>query len=172
MLPSGYAGGSYAANYQVFGVPVLGGSCTYSCWSTTDTYASSNQGGVPKVPDSFADGASQTILLAEKYSQCNLTISIYAGDAWSYPYVYEEPYPLAPAFAARAAGVGPTVTFQVQPSWTTSACDPKLPNTGHPSGMNVAMADASVRILDKGISAPTYWAACTPNNSDRLGPDW
>jgi prepilin-type N-terminal cleavage/methylation domain-containing protein len=165
--PSTYGSGSYAANYQVFGICASNGS-----WSSNDTYANSNQAGTPKVPDSMADGASQTILFAEKYAQCNTAASVNNGNGWDYPYLHEAAQ-LAPAFAGRLAAIGPTVGFQVQPSpWTGASCNPILANTGHPSGMNVVMADASVRILDKGISTVTYWAACTPNGNDRLGPDW
>ena len=34
------------------------------------------------------------------------------------------------------------------------------------------LADASVKVLNKNISSPTWWAACTPNGKDLPGPEW
>jgi hypothetical protein len=38
--------------------------------------------------------------------------------------------------------------------------------------MNVALADGSVRHLTQGISATTWWAACTPAGGEPLASDW
>ena len=81
-------------------------------------------------------------------------------------------YPLHPAFAVSwfAYSVGPSSIFQVQPP--VSDCDPVLASTPHRSGMQVALADGSVRTLSPSISPATWWAACTPRSLDLLGADW
>jgi hypothetical protein len=56
------------------------------------------------------------------------------------------------------------------------AFDPDQPLPGLPSlfkgGFRAAMADGSVRWVQKGTSAATLRAAITRNGGDRLGPDW
>jgi prepilin-type processing-associated H-X9-DG protein len=42
----------------------------------------------------------------------------------------------------------------------------------HQNVINVALADGSVRTLSSGVSGITFYAACTPNGGDQLGPDW
>jgi prepilin-type processing-associated H-X9-DG protein len=59
--------------------------------------------------------------------------------------------------------------FQVQPLPYLSSCDPARRSTGHTGGRNVALADGS---LAAGMSATTWWAACTPNGGEVLGSDW
>jgi hypothetical protein len=59
----------------------------------------------------------------------------------------------------------PASGFQVRPP----ACDPKLPQTPHRQGMQVSMADASVRLVRPGVSPATWYAAQTPAGGERLG---
>jgi prepilin-type processing-associated H-X9-DG protein len=68
---------------------------------------------------------------------------------------------------------GPTFTppFQVQPVFS-GGCSYKFPSTPHPGGMQVGMADGSVRNVAPSITPATWWAACTPAAGDLLGPDW
>jgi prepilin-type processing-associated H-X9-DG protein len=62
------------------------------------------------------------------------------------------------------------VPFQVAPR--SADCDPSIPQTGHRGGMQVALADGSVRNVAQGMSQLTFWAACTPDGGDMLGSDW
>ena len=41
-------------------------------------------------------------------------------------------------------------------------CDPRLAGTPHRSGMQVAMADGSVRVFAQGTSPWVFWRACVP----------
>jgi prepilin-type N-terminal cleavage/methylation domain-containing protein len=144
-LAPNWAPGSYAANYRVFGA---GGLQTWQ--------------GVARIPASFTDGTSATILFAEKYARCNLQ-----GTAWA----RIDTDPWQPTFAVFV--IGPASRFQVQPTpFSSSACDPRLASTPHPSGMQVCLADGSVRSLSRGISPQTWWAACTPADGEILGDDW
>jgi hypothetical protein len=38
--------------------------------------------------------------------------------------------------------------------------------------MLVALADGSVRTVAPTVSPYTFWAACTPDGNESLGPDW
>jgi prepilin-type N-terminal cleavage/methylation domain-containing protein len=144
-LDPSWAPGNYAANYRVFGT---GGPRTWQ--------------GQARIPASFADGTSGTILFAEKYARCNDQ-----GTAWA----RIDTDPWQPAFAVFV--FGPASRFQVQPTpFGSSACDPRLASTPHPGGMQACLGDSSVRSISPGISPQTWWAACTPAGGEILGDDW
>jgi prepilin-type N-terminal cleavage/methylation domain-containing protein len=150
-VPSGYVHGevgaasSYAGNYRVFGA---GGSRDWE--------------GQARIPATFVDGTSNTILFAEKYARCDT-----AGTAWS----RIDTDPWQPTFGVFI--VGDRSKFQHRPHpYQSSACDPRLASTAHPGGIEVALADGSVRTLSPGILPATWWAACTPGGGEPPGPDW
>jgi prepilin-type N-terminal cleavage/methylation domain-containing protein len=142
MLDTNWAAGNYAANYQVFG---LDGPFAWQ--------------GEARIPASFTDGTSNTILFAEKYGRCNAYGSRWDDtdtDLWQ------------PAFGVFV--VGPASKFQLRPGPT--ACDPGRASTGHAEGIQVGLADGSVRSLPSAISAGTWWEACTPSDGEPLADDW
>ena len=109
-----------------------------------------------RIPVSFPDGLSQTLVFVEKQSICNYGGSLWGAvdlDLWQ------------PHFAAWS--MDPP---QVQPR--REECDPVRPQTPFTSGITVALGDGSVRVVSRVISAATWWAACTPDGSDFLGNDW
>jgi hypothetical protein len=131
-----YKGGlatcNYAANWQVF-----------------------SRGGA-RMPATFQDGTSNTIVFAERYQVCNDKPC-----AWGYPGVYY----WAPLYAFYSHG-----KFQITPK--ESECNPALAQTPHPAGMVVGMGDGSSRILTEQISPQTWWYACTPAGGEVFGDDW
>jgi prepilin-type N-terminal cleavage/methylation domain-containing protein len=137
------------------------------------------------------DGASNTILHAEKYAQCSNTTMLPAfrdgGTAWAYCTSFAFPWlppPMKPPGKAFQPGfciaalvalgapdaIGERSRFQVQP--TPGNCDPTRAATAHGGGIQVGLADGSVRTLAPSISGATWWAAVTPSEGDALGPDW
>jgi prepilin-type N-terminal cleavage/methylation domain-containing protein len=144
MWGGGWAAGNYVANYQVFANP-----------STWDTSVQA------RIPATFQDGTSNTILFAEKYARCTGYGNLWGHGAWDYNWM--------PAFQTWIAQ-GPGNTFQVAP--TQAQCNHFLAVTGHTGGMVVCMGDASVRTVSPSISGNTFFAACTPAANDVLGPDW
>jgi prepilin-type N-terminal cleavage/methylation domain-containing protein len=140
---------------------------------------------------SITDGTSNTILYAEKYARCTNTTMAPpfqdGGAAWAYcangTFSWQpEPMTLplkmflaafcVPAVANLGApdALGPTSIFQVQPP--QGKCDPTRAATSHAGGIQVCLADGSVRALAPGLSGDTWWAAVTPRAGDVLGPDW
>jgi prepilin-type N-terminal cleavage/methylation domain-containing protein len=176
----GWAFNSYEANYQVFGN-----------WPAGDN--GSNKAGTAKIPATFTDGTSNTIMWAEKWSKCgNDTHGNGLGNLWAHGdwahswmsmFAYGSPQP-APTGTPYCFGtnlpwgtipcgtVGPASIFQVIPNPEFTACDPTRPSSGHTAGMNVGMGDGSVRFLAQGISPMTWWFACTPSGGEVLGQDW
>ncbi|MFM7149993.1 MAG: DUF1559 domain-containing protein [Gemmataceae bacterium] len=63
---------SYGANYQVFGAPELGNTSVNT----------NNMQGKATMPAGFPDGTSNTIVLAEKYSRCEGTGSLWGHGSW------------------------------------------------------------------------------------------
>ncbi len=168
---------TYAANYCILG-------------KVDNTYSSSRYQGVtysPTVPlyqgpgstlmASIPDGTSNTILIAEKYAQCETAqFGILRGCMWDWwetgGFVY---HPLFAWETWWGTGIGPQSKFQVRPypfKMPNGNCDPARAATSHTSGMQVGLADGSVRVVSADMSGATWWAACTPNNFDAMGTDW
>ena len=154
---------SYAANVQVFDAKLALGQ--------------------------IGDGASQTIWMTEHYGwNCN-------GTAFVYPVICDPRF-WSPEQSATFAQGGPLVsadgmdrgdyypitsgnppvsnaaggvTFQVRPK--VSECDPRLPNASSRAGLQVALADGSVRLLSPSTSAPVFWSMTTPNGGEAVSPD-
>jgi prepilin-type N-terminal cleavage/methylation domain-containing protein len=127
--------------------------------------------------DDITDGTSNTIFVAEKITLC---------DRPQMPGAHEPPYygcwPWAstywmewcPVFAFQPP-LGPASKFQALPRFTgglTANCDPRLASSPRSSGILVGLGDGSVRFLAANVSGDTWWAACTPDKGEALGPDW
>lgn len=155
-----WSGTSYAANYQVFGSLAIGN-------------ARLSNFGTGRIPD----GASNTILFADKFGGC-------AGDTgslWAYP---------GPNFA----GVNPAATdyrhsgvfavtnwdYSGAGSWAQPPqvgikrqdCDPSRASSFHAGVCVVAMGDGSVRNVSGSISPTTWLNAVRPDDGEVLGNDW
>lgn len=63
---------------------------------------------------------------------------------------------------ANAVPTRPDFTTPVQRIRSGSPCDPRLPGSLHPDGMNVVMADGSVRVFRYDMTPWVFWAACVP----------
>jgi prepilin-type N-terminal cleavage/methylation domain-containing protein len=169
-----WGAGCYAGNALVFAQV----DSNYSYWGPD---------GGARLPSTFPDGTSNTILLAEKLAQCtNAIFQSYfggqGGSLWAYDSIdYTTPW-FGPWHAFFEVGywdylpgvsaIGPASRFQLQPLPYIGNCDPTLASTGHTGAMNIALADASVRNVSPTISGVTWFAACTPNGGEALGPDW
>jgi len=147
-----WAATSYAANGQVFGQVNV--NCQLTAWF-----------GAARLLASFQDGASNTIIFAEKYGKCGSAGSLWgrsSQDTWM------------PAFSVSWGGnaIGPASIFQQQPLPFLTNCDPYRASTAHTGGCQVTMGDASVRSLNSGLSGLTWWYACTPSGGEILGANW
>jgi prepilin-type processing-associated H-X9-DG protein len=165
-----WAVSSYAANYLVFGM-------------------------IPnaRIPDSITDGTSKTILFTEKFASCaDQSTGLYGGNLWAFPPFFPPSSGLKGNYAGTVgffpSPANPTDPYQLalfQDRPAAGACNPTLAQTPHKDGINVAMADGSVRFVSTKISPQTWSAALTPwpiegisypvgeqPRPDQLGSDW
>jgi prepilin-type N-terminal cleavage/methylation domain-containing protein len=175
---------SYAGNFLVFGG--VNNVNTY----VTLANATSVWDGQARIPTTFSDGTSNTILFAEKYARCDGGAGL-GGTWWMRGVLHgsqtlsanEDSYPGDRLSAVFGGGLGLDGTqwfqgtssrFQVQPMpyLNNGACDHRLPNSPHTAGMNVGLGDGSVRFLSQGLSAQTWASALTPAGGEVFGDDW
>jgi hypothetical protein len=115
----------------------------------------------PRMPNSFPDGTSYTLLFATKYMVCGN-----GGSLWDDPGHNALDSPTAATFGASMG------LWQVAP--TKKKCDP-LQGTAvsfTPNSIQVAMCDTSVRSVSINISPATWQAVHTPGANDPIGADW
>jgi prepilin-type N-terminal cleavage/methylation domain-containing protein/prepilin-type processing-associated H-X9-DG protein len=130
--------------------------------------------GRPNLLSSFPDGTSNTILIAEKYARCTNTTLFYreGGSFWAYAKTGPLAEPFHPGFAISwtAESIGPLSVFQYQPGLKN--CDPTRASTPHTGGINVCLADGSVRLIGHPVSGAVWWAACTPARGEVIEANW
>jgi prepilin-type N-terminal cleavage/methylation domain-containing protein len=150
----GYASTNYAGNLRVF-----------------------NPQGCPSISTAFQHGTSNTVMFAERYQVCAPTWGGYTGPAWAmHPSFVGHGWD-TPTFGWHEYGIGydPSFSngsqgFQTAPS--QGSCDWRITQGAHPSTMQVALGDGSVRSVASSISVTTWISACNPNDTNPLGPDW
>jgi prepilin-type N-terminal cleavage/methylation domain-containing protein len=182
---------SYAGNFLVFG--------GIENKDTRPTFVGNNANfetvwdAKARIPASFQDGQSNTIVFAEKYARCDGAGS--PGGTWWMRGVFhgqqgdpggnDDSYPGDRLSAVFGGGIGQdkvawlqgvSSKFQVQPKNPTAKapdgkCDRRLASTPH-TVMNVCLGDGSVRAVSDGISPATWAAALTPAGGEVLGSDW
>jgi prepilin-type N-terminal cleavage/methylation domain-containing protein len=154
---------SYAANGLVYGAV-----------NSTTGLADQNGGeAYARIPATFQDGTSNTILFTEKYGYCAVSNANNTGSMW-YRNNFSSTW--GPYFNVRllsgTSPYGSNISFQLKPSPINTNCEYRLPSSPHSGGIMVLMGDASTRLVSSGVSQTTWYYACTPNGGETLGSDW
>jgi len=165
-------GTSYAANESVFaaGLTVVPG------------FRNGTTPPVTRIPATFQDGTSNTILFAEKYMLCGSTNT---GNASAF---YWGETCLNCGAGGNYAGTcdrqgapngvgspplfynGLTLVPQAKPNW--KVCNPCMLQAPTAGGILVGLGDGSVRMVTTGISQQTWANAVNPADGQVLGSDW
>jgi hypothetical protein len=150
--------------------------------------------------NSIKDGASNTVMIAEKYAACRRsaapTGTSEVGGSASNCWMRNDSWPNLPAFAIsrldwlssadtpKAGTRGATNSYQ--PNWfmppqfqptpgvnsdVSQQCDHSRPSTGHTECV-VGMSDGSVRQVGRKVSQTTWLSAILPSDGVPLGSDW
>jgi prepilin-type N-terminal cleavage/methylation domain-containing protein len=162
--------GAHQATYPVLQCPsdpsATGNGLVYSYWGATNYLAnynawSSGRGGVWALPvawSNFRRGLSSTVLFGEAYQNCD-TIGRIALYSWYYHNFGLDWYQQAN-----------TLMFQQRPA--VADCDNWRAQACHTAGLNVALADGSVRSVAPSISQATWTIVLLPSDGTPPGPDW
>ncbi|MCI0684692.1 MAG: DUF1559 domain-containing protein [Gemmataceae bacterium] len=134
---------NFGANFLVFGGGTTG-------WD-----------GNARIPLTFKDGSSNTLLFATRYALCGNGTTT-GGSVWAgYP---DPPGHIAmPMFATQTPPNIPAP--QVAPRHGVD-CDYTRPQAYTTSGSQVAFADGSARNVNANVDQPTWNNICTPNGRD------
>jgi prepilin-type N-terminal cleavage/methylation domain-containing protein len=183
--PQGMAegGSSYGANFFAFGTY----TASYPNGIGNGAYkvSSYNIWGANRIPANFTDGTSSTVLFTEKYARCEYptgsttgggtmwahpgTVGTANGQSW-WPVVM---YPDFVKYNPNCCNLNAGALFQVQPKpFVGGTCDFSRAATGHTSGIQVALADGSVRSVSHSISYQAWWFAFTPTGGEVMPSDW
>jgi hypothetical protein len=137
---------------------------------------------VARIPATFLDGTSNTIVFAEKYMVCgprqNAVAAFYYGETCldcgspnNYPGSCNR-------LSSDPTNVGSppmfynSVTLPPQNKPSKYSCNPCMLQGQHSGGILVGLGDGSVRLVSTGISQQTWANAVNPADGNVLGSDW
>ncbi|AMV30267.1 putative major pilin subunit [Gemmata sp. SH-PL17] len=188
---------SYAPNFQVFGNPNFNqGSVNPADWDGKTTLVGISDGTSNTIAFaeklSYCPGVTPATLVGPKNGPNS------AGGSWWLRGIYNsgaftgtgsppntDSYPgdrVSPVFGGGVSGDGtrwyigldakPTIFGIPGNNNTSGICDRGQASSPHSGLIQVGLADGSVRTVSSGVSAATWWAACTRNGGDMVGSDW
>jgi prepilin-type N-terminal cleavage/methylation domain-containing protein/prepilin-type processing-associated H-X9-DG protein len=128
----------------------------FNAWSLKD---SSGVWANPVGFRNYEDGLSNVVMFGEGYSFCDRI-----GRIALYSWFYHN-------FGIDWYQQKNTLMFQERPH-PVLECDNWRAQSGHTGGMNVGMADGSVRSVARSISPLTWTAVLVPHDGVNGGPDW
>jgi type II secretory pathway pseudopilin PulG len=166
-LPANGVGTSYAANLRAFDkTGVAMGKAGFQT-----AFKPSGLGG-SSIPDTFTDGASNTISFATRYATCLPAEN--AGPIFFTNSCLTGYSPFFGCLANNRVASFEKVAGQIfQPGPIDNNCNPDWTPQGYSiHGISVALFDGSVRMVHPFITPATWAAACQPNDGIPLGEDW
>jgi prepilin-type N-terminal cleavage/methylation domain-containing protein len=151
----GWAGTTYAANFQLYGAVRGGQNADVPQYSA-----------LQRVPD----GTSNTISFGEAYSACTGS----AGNLWAYPGI-DWSWAWTPvigntrsfSWASLLSAPGP-----IQFGPTQAACQKQFAQAPHTAAMVTGLLDGSTRTISPSLSAQTWQWALMPGDGNPLPSDW
>jgi prepilin-type N-terminal cleavage/methylation domain-containing protein/prepilin-type processing-associated H-X9-DG protein len=157
----------YAANYLSLGNPDAGLD------NTSPMNVQLRLEGRPSYKKTFVDGTSRVIVFAERYASCGdqgNTTDFIQSSLWGDANVYFKPLFCVNDYQQIPPKKGylPCLMFQDSPHWLET-CDSRRAQSPHPGGMQVCMADGSVRTLNAAMSDIAWQRLCDPQDGEVEG---
>jgi prepilin-type N-terminal cleavage/methylation domain-containing protein len=142
MMGGPFGGCSYSCNYLVFG---------------------DNPGGLAKIPQTFPDGTSNTIIFSQVYTDCSGMEYMWTmgscGNPPTWPYYYD---PKANYLSLPLPQMGPN----------PNQCDPMLLQSPYAGFILAGMGDGSVRSVSSSVSQYSWNLAVNPNDGKVFDGSW
>jgi prepilin-type N-terminal cleavage/methylation domain-containing protein len=148
------------------------GSTSYATnWYVFQGY--NNSGPIAKIPTSFPDGQSNTIVFLERYANCAGYLHIWQENGQPVGPT-SSPAQTTPSWwwASAPVNFNGTLIPQFQPQPSVANCNPTLAQSFYAGGMLAGLGDGSVRLVSTGVSGTTWTYALYPNDGQVLGSDW
>jgi hypothetical protein len=138
-------GNPWALGNYAFNFQVFGGGSTG--WN-----------GNKNLGNAIPDGTSNTIFFATVFGKCGGYGRLWAHGNWNPPYMLQFAYGTtdAPQFGIR----------------NSASCNPYYAQSLSTNVIQVGMGDGSVKSASSGLSAATWWAACTPAGDEIITENW
>jgi prepilin-type N-terminal cleavage/methylation domain-containing protein len=170
--PSGPASGMLDTNAQN---PRAGTSYAPNEWvfaKTTDLSHTAVPETIPqaRIPATFADGTSNTIVWAEKYMECGQSATSVSDFYWG-----ETGGNCDRTGKPGGQGSVPgfyTVALPQPKPIPRGGCNPCLLQAPWAGGILVGLGDGSTRMVSTSVSANTWQYAVRPDDGQVLGSDW
>jgi hypothetical protein len=131
-------------------------------------------GGYARIPATFIDGTSNTILFMERYAICQSANFVYMGDTNG---ATDSPYwsPVLPP-GNGSGQVPPAYNGQILPlpqlKPSFSQCNQTLVQGFSTAVIMVGLGDGSCRAVSASVTPTTWTYAIFPNDGQVLGSDW
>ncbi|HMF17593.1 MAG TPA: DUF1559 domain-containing protein [Gemmataceae bacterium] len=125
--------------------------------------------GSARLPQTFRDGTSNTIVFATKYGYC--------GEDGGSRYAAAANTKFAAFFGQNAATkkadpADPKAIFQLNPDAKQCINTPLMAQSFNKQGLLIGLADGSVRLVTPRLSVETWNMVVQPNDGNPLPPDW
>jgi prepilin-type N-terminal cleavage/methylation domain-containing protein len=166
----------YASNALVFGTGNNNVTIGWGSWTSGGA-----DGGYARIPATFIDGTSNTILFFERYTTCQSAQYIWAESGtlsnaplWSAYFAPGNNWNQLPPPFPNAGNPLPLPQFKpsIGPPPANGGCDQTKVQGFSTAGIMVGLGDGSVRLVSSGVSAQTWTYAIYPNDGNVLGSDW
>jgi hypothetical protein len=176
--PANGVGGNWGANYNGGAISYGANGHVFNSTNASQNWWSTN-GGVARIPATFQDGTSNTIVFGERFYQCqgynkewnDASNGQGANPPIGQPNAGQSWNSLTHVFTADVIPIAwSNTTFDY--GKTTNNCSYWNFQAFSLAGLNVGLGDGSVRTLSPGLSATTWYNALNPADGQVLGSDW
>lgn len=164
--PSPYTWYQDLSPYYSIGVTnylACAGNQERSCYGSTTDNGMFWENSQTRVAD-VTDGTTNSIMLMERSSFGSNTAGFYMAGNWAGT--------SSPRSTCNMHYVQPQVLIWAQGTYSEiNKNDTRNPSSLHPGGINVTMADGSVRFVSQNIALATYLAIASATGGETVGPD-